>query len=52
MKKLKLRMDTLRVESFTPEADEAAEPRDTPKELSGLSVYRPCFATEAPSCRC
>ncbi len=52
MKKLKLQVDALRVESFAPEAEEAEKRSATAKQFSGLSVYRPCFATEAPSCRC
>lgn len=47
-----LDVDSIEVESFAPEAEEAEKRSATAKEFSGLSVYRPCFATEAPSCRC
>jgi hypothetical protein len=52
MKTLKLQVDALRVESFQAEGPEAAEHPDTARQFSGLSVYRPCFNTEQPSCRC
>ncbi|HEX2204155.1 MAG TPA: hypothetical protein VHG91_12685 [Longimicrobium sp.] len=65
MKKLRLDLDALRVDSFEADGEEAewgtvagygrGPHRDAGPGAardSTLSVLRPCFATEAPSCRC
>ncbi|WP_420126323.1 hypothetical protein [Longimicrobium sp.] len=55
MKKLKLEIDSLRVESFDaalPQPVGGTVHGNENAAASGNSVYRPCFYTEQPSCTC
>jgi hypothetical protein len=58
MKKLKLQLDALRVESFVPAAVQAEKGtvRAHDAEQAGLestnSYLRPCFYTEQRTCTC